>query len=276
MRRCCTAASQFRNARAPLRAYDRSMPIPSAVDQAFFLLETPERPMNVGVLIVLAPPAKSRARFADQLVARMLECPVGPPFSYRVKPGPIRPLLALEQDDSIDARRQVHRHSLGRKPSLEKLFARVCAIHIEAAAPRSAALGDARVHGPAGRTGGALLQDPPRADRRHRLPAHRDRHRGRVGGGPAAARILGGHVGGARSGARSPASGVDRRRTAAGRRRRAPHGQRPRTPRVAPGPARARSRARARTRVHDDARRTEDRSPAATGCSPTARCRCAR
>ena len=105
------------------------MPMPSAVDQAFFLLETPARPMNVGALIVLAPPTKSRARFADRLVARMLECPVGPPFNYRVKPGPIRPLLALEQDDSIDARRQVHRHSLGRKAGLEKLFARVCAIH---------------------------------------------------------------------------------------------------------------------------------------------------
>jgi diacylglycerol O-acyltransferase / wax synthase len=105
------------------------MPIPSAVDQAFFLLETPERPMNVGVLIVLAPMTGSRARFADRLVARMLECPVGPPFNYRVKPGPIRPLLALEQDDSIDARRQVHRHSLGRKAGLEKLFARVCALH---------------------------------------------------------------------------------------------------------------------------------------------------
>jgi WS/DGAT/MGAT family acyltransferase len=105
------------------------MPIPSAVDQAFFLLETPARPMNVGALIVLAPPARTRARFAERLVARMLECPVGPPFSYRVKPGPIRPLLALEQDDSIDTRRQVHRHSLGRKASLEKLFARVCAIH---------------------------------------------------------------------------------------------------------------------------------------------------
>ena len=114
-----------------MRAYDRCMPIPSAVDQAFFLLETPERPMNVGVLIVLAPTSKLRARFADRLVARMLECPVGPPFSYRLKPGPIRPLLALEQDDSIDARRQVHRHSLGRKPSLETLYARVCAIHVK-------------------------------------------------------------------------------------------------------------------------------------------------
>src|SRR5512139_1396939 len=105
------------------------MPALSSIDQAFLLLETPERPMNVGALIVLAPPAGARRRFADWLVARMLECPVGPPFNYRLKPGPVRPLLTLAEDDAIDPRRQLHRHSLGRGADVDRLLERVCRIH---------------------------------------------------------------------------------------------------------------------------------------------------
>jgi len=101
----------------------------SPVDQAFFLLETPERPMNVGVLFVLPSTGNKPARFADHLVSRMLECPVGPPFNARLKPGPFRPLLALETDEQIDASRQVHRHRLPRGSQLDQLFRRVCAIH---------------------------------------------------------------------------------------------------------------------------------------------------
>jgi WS/DGAT/MGAT family acyltransferase len=105
------------------------MPTLSSVDQAFLLLETPERPMNVGALIVLVPPPGARRRFAERLVARMLECPVGPPFNYRLKPGPVRPLLTLAEDDTIDPRRQLHRHSLGRGADIERLLERVCRIH---------------------------------------------------------------------------------------------------------------------------------------------------
>ena len=106
------------------------MPRLSAVDQAFFLLETPERPMNVGALLVLRPPQGSpRTRFADRLVASMLECAVGPPFNYRLKPGLVRPLVALEEDEAADARPQVHRHSLPRGSSLETLFRQICQIH---------------------------------------------------------------------------------------------------------------------------------------------------
>ena len=108
------------------------MPRPSAVDQAFFLLETPERPMNVGALLVLRPPQGSpRGRFADRLVAGMLECPVGPPFNYRLKPGLVRPLVALEEDENADARSQVHRHALPRGSSLETLFRQICRIHVK-------------------------------------------------------------------------------------------------------------------------------------------------
>jgi diacylglycerol O-acyltransferase len=105
------------------------MPSLSAVDQAFFLLETHERPMNVGVLFVVPSTGRSAARFADDLVARMLECPVGPPFSFRLKPGPLKALYSLEADERMDAARQVHRHSLRRGGGLDELFKKVCAIH---------------------------------------------------------------------------------------------------------------------------------------------------
>jgi diacylglycerol O-acyltransferase / wax synthase len=107
------------------------MPALSPVDQAFFMLETPERPMNVGVLIVLPPDGGPPRSYADRLVAGMLKCPVGPPFNYRLKPGPVPPLLALEEDPQVDARRQVHRHALPRGSSLDALFSRVCAVHVE-------------------------------------------------------------------------------------------------------------------------------------------------
>ena len=106
------------------------MPSLSPVDQAFFLLETPERPMNVGALIVLPSTGNSPARFADRLVARMLECPVGPPFSFRLKPGPLKALYSLEADERMDAARQVHRHALRRGRGLDELFRKVCAIHV--------------------------------------------------------------------------------------------------------------------------------------------------
>jgi diacylglycerol O-acyltransferase / wax synthase len=64
-------------------------------------------------------------------VEGMLECPVGPPFSYRLKPGLVRPLLALEEDEAADARSQVHRHSLPPGSSLETLFRRICSIHVK-------------------------------------------------------------------------------------------------------------------------------------------------
>jgi diacylglycerol O-acyltransferase len=102
----------------------------SPVDQAFFLLETRERPMNVGVLFVLPSTGATPARFAERLVARMLECPVGPPFNARLRPGLFRPLLALEVDGQMDAGRQLRRHRLPKGSSLDDLFRKVCAIHV--------------------------------------------------------------------------------------------------------------------------------------------------
>lgn len=49
----------------------------SILDLAFFVLETAERPMNVGPLIVLNPPRQRGARpFGDMLYQRMMRRPV--------------------------------------------------------------------------------------------------------------------------------------------------------------------------------------------------------
>jgi diacylglycerol O-acyltransferase len=106
------------------------MPRLSTVDQAFFLLETAERPMNIGALFVLAPPRGTRGNFADRLVRTMLKRPVGPPFSYRLKPGVVPGLLALDEDPHMDPAPQVHRHRLPPGTSLQQLFERLCRIHV--------------------------------------------------------------------------------------------------------------------------------------------------
>jgi diacylglycerol O-acyltransferase / wax synthase len=105
------------------------MPRLSPVDQAFFLLETRDRPMSIGLLVVLKPPPGMRDRFADRLVRTMLECPPGPPFSYRVQPGPVKGLLSLVEDGRMDPAKQVFRHKLPRNADLQALFASLCRIH---------------------------------------------------------------------------------------------------------------------------------------------------
>jgi WS/DGAT/MGAT family acyltransferase len=105
------------------------MPRLSPVDQAFFLLETHDRPMSIGLLVVLAPPPGTRGSFADRLVRTMLECPPGPPFSYRVRPGPVPGLLSLVEDEHMDPARQLFRHKLPRGADLQSLFASICKIH---------------------------------------------------------------------------------------------------------------------------------------------------
>jgi WS/DGAT/MGAT family acyltransferase len=106
------------------------MPRLSTVDHAFLLLETPERPMNIGALFVLAPPPGARGDFAGRLVRTMLRCPVGPPFSYRLKPGALPGLMSLAEDSSMDPAPQVHRHRLPRGADLQRLFAKLCELHV--------------------------------------------------------------------------------------------------------------------------------------------------
>jgi WS/DGAT/MGAT family acyltransferase len=106
------------------------MPRLSPVDQAFFLLETHDRPMNIGGLFVLAPPPGKRGDFAGHLLRAMLKRPVGPPFSYRLQPGPVKGLLSLVDDPHMDPAPQVRRHRLPRGTDLQGLFRQLCRIHV--------------------------------------------------------------------------------------------------------------------------------------------------
>jgi len=106
------------------------MPRLSLIDQAFFLLETPARPMNIGALFVLAPPAGSRGDFAARLIRTMLRCPVGPPFSYRLAPGPVPGVLSTVEDEAMTPAPQVRRHRLPAGTDLRGLFARLCKVHV--------------------------------------------------------------------------------------------------------------------------------------------------
>jgi WS/DGAT/MGAT family acyltransferase len=107
------------------------MPKLSAVDQAFFLLENRERPMSIGVLLVVAPPRGQRARFPDRLLRQMLRRPVGPPFDGRLKPGSIPGTLTLVTDERMDPARQIHRHRLPAGTDLQGLFEHICRIHVK-------------------------------------------------------------------------------------------------------------------------------------------------
>jgi WS/DGAT/MGAT family acyltransferase len=105
------------------------MPRLSPVDQAFFLLETRDRPMSIGLLVVLKPPPGARGAFADRLVRTMLRCPPGPPFSYRLQAGTVPGLHTLVEDERMDPAKQVFRHTLPRGARLQDLFDRLCRIH---------------------------------------------------------------------------------------------------------------------------------------------------
>jgi WS/DGAT/MGAT family acyltransferase len=109
----------------------QSMQKLSSVDRAFFLLETDERPMNVGTLIVLAPPRRGTAGFADALVRRMLRCPVGPPFNYRLDATGFAGLQELVEVPDVDPARQVFRHRLPPGNDLQLLLDRVCRLHVK-------------------------------------------------------------------------------------------------------------------------------------------------
>jgi len=104
------------------------MPALSVIDLAMFLLETPERPFNVGPLIVLDPPAKGRDTFADRLVARMRKRPLGTPFNYRLRT-PLIGVPSLEVDPKAELAAHLHRMTLKAPGSFDQLFAEVCALH---------------------------------------------------------------------------------------------------------------------------------------------------
>src|SRR5258706_10973669 len=102
----------------------------SMLDLAFFVLETPARPMNVGPLIVLKPPVqRGRRRFADVLFERMTRRPAGAPFDLRLASHSPASLPSLVPDEEFDLARHVHRITLKKPGTMAVLFDEVCAIH---------------------------------------------------------------------------------------------------------------------------------------------------
>ena len=113
------------------------MPALSAIDLAMFMLETRERPFNIGPLVLLRPPAGFKGNFADKLHAKLLKRPPGPPFNYRL-------VLSLTHAPSVepmadpDVRGHVHRLTL-QHASMPQLLEKVCELH-EAQLDRSGLL----------------------------------------------------------------------------------------------------------------------------------------
>src|SRR5512139_3457822 len=99
------------------------------MDRAFFLLESEQRPMNVGLLIVLRGRKPARGRPSDVLVKRMLRCPVGPPFNQRLAENVLPGWPELVEDATIDPAQQLFRHELPRGSDVQAMFDRVCTLH---------------------------------------------------------------------------------------------------------------------------------------------------
>ena len=104
------------------------MPTLSAMDLAMFMLESPERPFNIGPLVLLRPPAKARpGAFADKLRDQLLKRPPGPPFNYRLKMSLLK-APAVEPMTRPELKRHVHRLTLDGA-SMPQLLEKVCELH---------------------------------------------------------------------------------------------------------------------------------------------------
>ena len=85
----------------------------SILDTAFFMLETAERMSNIGTIAILKPPAGTRAsQFADSLMAKMQEQPVGEPFNMVYSGFSAKHAPRLEATDEIHLEDHCHRLSL--------------------------------------------------------------------------------------------------------------------------------------------------------------------
>ena len=103
------------------------MPALSAMDLAMFVLETRERPFNIGPLVLLRPPEGFRGNFADKLVAKLLKRPPGPPFNYELKLS-LTSISSVEPMAKPNLAAHVHRMTLA-DASMEDLLAEVCKLH---------------------------------------------------------------------------------------------------------------------------------------------------
>ena len=104
------------------------MPTLSAMDLAMFMLESPERPFNIGPLVLLRPLAKVRpGAFADKLRDQLLKRPPGPPFNYRLKMSLLE-APAVEPMAEPELKRHVHRLTLDGA-SMPQLLDKICELH---------------------------------------------------------------------------------------------------------------------------------------------------
>jgi diacylglycerol O-acyltransferase / wax synthase len=104
------------------------MPSLSTMDLAMFVLESPERPFNIGPLVLLRPPANAKpGAFAGKLLDELLKRPPGPPFNYQLKMSLLK-APAVEPMARPDLKRHVHRLTL-EDASMPQLLEQVCELH---------------------------------------------------------------------------------------------------------------------------------------------------
>ncbi len=103
------------------------MPALSTIDLAMFLLESPQRTLNIGPLVLLRPPAGFKGNFADKLYAKLLKRPPGAPFNYRLNLS-LTSLPSVEPMARPDIAAHVHRLTLA-EASIPDLLEKVCTLH---------------------------------------------------------------------------------------------------------------------------------------------------
>ena len=103
----------------------------SALDLAFFVLESRERMSNVGPLAILKPPPRTRSpgAFADRLLRGMKKRPVGAPFNRIYRAPGLQGMPRLETATQIDLDAHCHRHTLPAPGSDVQLLEFVCRLH---------------------------------------------------------------------------------------------------------------------------------------------------
>jgi diacylglycerol O-acyltransferase len=105
----------------------------SGLDALFLHLETPEMPMHVGSLSLLAPPARFRGDFTQrvrELIGSRLH--LAAPFTRRLATLPLdlaNPLWIRVHPDDIDLHRHIRRETLPAPGSLAQLHALVGRLH---------------------------------------------------------------------------------------------------------------------------------------------------